>query len=160
MIKELERLYTTPDHKAWQYLLNVINLGIMEQLHLQDERTLNYEKEIEPMTEVIKTIDVQETARLTKLLDIIPQDEFLLKPLHFNENCSIVIEHATGKEFIQKNEILVYELQAEEIHWRKFLFAINGKLSAQEILESNHSSINEIRDYFNLCIKENILNFN
>jgi len=160
LVKELERLYTTPDHKAWQYLLNVINLGIMEQLHLQDERSLNYEKEIEPMTEVVEIIDALEISRLTKLLDIIPEDEILLKPLHFNENCSIVIEHGTGKEYIQKNEILVYELQTEEIHWRKFLFAINGQLSAKEILELNHSSIDEIRDYFNLCVKENILNFN
>ncbi|MBK9271754.1 MAG: hypothetical protein IPM48_09140 [Saprospiraceae bacterium] len=157
LVRELERLYNTPDHKAWQYLLNVINLGLLEKLHLQNESSIQYEIDIEPEIQFVPHFNETIKSQLVKAFEIISEQELLDKILKFQESCSIVIEKGTGREFIQKDESLVYELQADEMSWRSFIFSVDGIQSTSEILASKQLKFEDIRDYLFLCLKEKIL---
>ncbi len=159
LVAELNRLIEKPDHKAWQYLLNVINLGLMEKLHEQDENTMNYEDEVQNMMEAVSHLDRSATDRLRKQFDIDPEETLLARPLHFLEGCSLVTEHGSGRVFIQKNEILSYEIDENELLWSSFLFALDGTKSAKEILDTLSGDFESIREYFYLCINDGILGF-
>lgn len=159
LVVELHRLIEKPEHKAWQYLLNVINLGLLEKLHEQDENTMVYEEEVHTMMEAVTNLDRSATARLRQQFDIDPEETLLSRPLHFAEGCSLVTEYGSGKVFIQKNEILAYEIDQNEHLWYNFLFALDGTKSAKEILDTLNGDVEGIRDYFYLCLKEGILCF-
>ncbi len=157
LVAELGRLEQEPNHKAWQYLLNVINLGLLEKLHTQDEASMSYEDEMQNMMETVTEMNPATTARLRKNLDIVPEDELLRRPIQFTEGCSLVTEHPSGKVFLNKNEVLVYEIDDENPSWKKFLFAIDNKQSTAQLMEGLGLDFEQIRDYFYLCLKEAIL---
>ena len=156
-VAELERLTQKPDHKAWQYFLHVLNLGLLENLHTQDEASMRYEDEVEPLTELVMELSPPTKARISRALDILPEEELLSKPLQFVPGCSLVTEHPGGKVYINKNEILVYELEEENPLWRNFLFAIDNVRSAAQILQTLGAGFEQVREHFYLCLKEAIL---
>ena len=153
----LQHLTQKPDYGAWQYFLHVLNLGLLEKLHAQDEASLRYEDEVEPLIEIITELSPPTKARICRELDIAPEEELLQKPLQFAPGCSLVTEHPGGTVYINKNEMLVYELNDENPLWRNFLFAINNNRSAAEILGALGADFTGIREYFYLCLEENIL---
>lgn len=157
LVAELERLGKQPDFKAWQYLLNVINLGLLEKLHLQDEVSMSYEDNVQSMMETVTELNPATTNRIRQHLDIVPEEVLLRRPIQFSEGCSLVTEHPSGKVYLNKNEILVYELDDENPAWRSFLFALDSKRSTTQILEALHIDFEQIREYFYLCLKEAIL---
>ena len=157
LVAELERLGQQPDYKAWQYLLNVLNLGLLEKLHLQDEASMCYEDEIQQVMETVTTINPTTTNRLRQQMDIVPEEALLRRPIQFADGCSLVTEHPSGKVYLNKNEILVYEIDEEDPAWRSFLFAIDNKRSTMQLLEAQAIDFEQIRDYFYLCLKEAIL---
>jgi len=157
LMAELERLGKQPDFMAWQYLLNVINLGLLEKLHLQDEVSMNYEDDVQSMMETVTELNPATTNRIRQYLDIVPEEVLLRRPIQFSEGCSLVTEHPSGKVYLNKNEILVYELDDENPAWRSFLFALDSKRSTTQILEALHINFEQIREYFYLCLKEAIL---
>jgi asparagine synthase (glutamine-hydrolysing) len=157
LVAELGRLEQEPDHKTWQYLLNVINLGLLEKLHTQDEASMSYENEIQTVMETVKEMNPATSNRLRKNLDIVPEHELLRRPIQFAEGCSLVQEHPSGKVFLNKNEVLVYEIDDENPSWKKFLFAIDNKQSTAQLMEGLGLDFEQIQDYFYLCLKEAIL---
>lgn len=156
LVAELLRLEQEPNHKAWQYLLNVINLGLLEKLHTRDEASMGYEDAMQTVMETVTRMTPATTDRLRKKLDIVPEDELLRRPIQFAEGCSLVTEHLSGKVFLNKNEILVYEIDDENPAWNKFLLAIDNHQSTTQLMESLSLDFDHIRDYFYLCLKEAI----
>lgn len=156
LVAELERLTLQPDYKAWQYLLNVINLGLLEKLHTQDEVSMGYEDAMQTVMETVTELNPATANRLRKHLDIVPEEELLRRPLQFAEGCSLVTEHRSGKIYLNKNEILVYEIDEEEPAWRSFLWAIDNTRSTVQLLEDLNLDFEQIEDYFHLCLKEAI----
>lgn len=157
LVAELERLAQQPDYKAWQYLLHVINLGLLEKLHTQDEASMGYEDALQTMMETVTDLNPVRTNRLRENLDIVPEEDLLRRPIQFAVGCSLVTEHPSGKVYLNKNEILVYEIDEEEPDWRRFLFAIDNTRSSAQIIEALGIGFEQIRDYFYLCLKETIL---
>ncbi len=157
LIAELQRLEREPNHKAWQYLLNVINLGLLEKLHTQDEASMGYEDEMQNMMETVSGMNPATTERLRKNLDIVAEEDLLRRPIQFAEGCSLVTEHPSSKVFLNKNEILVYEIDDENPSWKKFLFAIDHQQSTAELIKTLGIDFDDIREYFYLCLKETIL---
>jgi asparagine synthase (glutamine-hydrolysing) len=157
LVKELERLCREPNHIAWQYLFNVINLGLLEKLPFQNEASMQYEDELQPFLETLTVLNAPAFSRLSQGMDILPETELLVRPLHFCDGCSLVSEHRSGRTYINKNETLAYELDEENPAWRQFLFAIDGERSTTAILNEMAAGFDEIRDYFYLCLKEDIL---
>lgn len=156
LVAELERLGQQPDFKAWQYLLNVINLGLLEKLHTRDETSMNYEEEVQSLMETVTDLNSVTTNRLKKHLDILSEEELLRRCIQFAEGCSLVTEHPSGKVYLNKNEILIYEIDEGETDWRSFLFAMDGKRSTALLLEACSVDFEQIRAYFYLCLKEQI----
>ncbi|MFM9950282.1 MAG: asparagine synthase-related protein [Saprospiraceae bacterium] len=157
LITELERLTLKPEHKPWQYLLNVINLGLLEKLHLQDEASMGYEDALQTMMETVTELNPATTNRIRQNLDIVPEEALLRRPIQFAEGCSLVTEHPGGKVYLNKNEILAYEIDEEELAWRSFLFAIDNTRSTAQVLADLNLDFEQIKDYFYLCLKEAIL---
>lgn len=157
LLAEMDRLIAQPDNKAWQYLLNVINLGLLEKLHEQDERSMGYEQDLQAVMDTISILDAPGTARLRLQFDIEPEADLLNRPLRFAEDCSLVTEHRSGKIYLNKKEVLAYEIEENERLWRDFLFAIDDERSTAQLLRDVQGEFDNIRDYFYLCLKEGIL---
>lgn len=157
LLEEISRLEKQPDPIAWQYVMNVINLGILEKLAEQDDHSLDYETQLGPLVEHIAEWNPSSLAYCQKQQGIESEAAMLEQPLQFEEDCFLVKGAANGRLFISKDEMLVYEIDDESPSWERFLRAIDQQKSTREILAELQLPFDDIREYFYLCLKENIL---
>jgi asparagine synthase (glutamine-hydrolysing) len=157
LIEGIQRLTTNPDPVAWQYLLNLINLSLLEKLGEQDEASMFYEDQLTYQPQAFVSITPTVLSELNNLLEISDEAEILQQQLMFNKDCGLVVNALRNTTYLVKNDVLIYEIDEENKHWEIFLSQINNHKSTQQILDEMHIPFEEIREYFNLCLKEEIL---
>ncbi|MFN0217168.1 MAG: asparagine synthase-related protein [Saprospiraceae bacterium] len=157
LLAEIAQLEIHPDPIAWQYVINVINLGLLEKLAEQDDQSLDCETQLAPYVERIAEWSDRTLHYCKEQQGIITETALLEETVLFAEDCFLVQDVDRQRLFIVKNEVLVYEIEEENPAWEHFLKSIGQRRSTREILEELQLPFEDIREYFYLCIKENIL---
>ncbi len=157
LMEGIQRLTTNPDPVAWQYLLNLINLSLLEKLGEQDEASMLYEDQLPYQPQAFVSITPTVLNELNDLLEISDEATILQQQLMFNKDCGLVMNSLNNTTYLVKNDVLIYEIDEENQHWKIFLSRIDNYKSAQHILDEIQIPFEEIREYFNLCLKEEIL---
>ncbi len=148
-----------PEIYEWQELIQIINLGLLEQLARQDEVALDFEKDMEapPLIRFDKPLETRQS--LEKRLAVKTEAELLAQPIQFCEGCGLMQNCKTGVLFLSKHNTLAYELDEEYTGWIALLRAIDGSKTTTEILEETDVLFEEVREFFMLALKEQILCF-
>jgi asparagine synthase (glutamine-hydrolysing) len=155
----VEAMKQQPEIYEWQELIQIINLGLLEQLAGQDEASLHFEREMEA-PELIRFDKPAETKRsLEKRLAVKTEAELLAQPLQFAGGCGLMQDYKTGTLFLSKNNTLAYELDEEYAEWIALLKAIDGAKSTQQLLAETAGTFEDIREFFTLAMKEQLLSF-
>lgn len=157
ILLELEALKINPHPIRFEYLMHLINLGLLEKLGDQDEISLDFESELDPLIENMSPWSEEKSKSCRKKLKISSEDEILNQTLAFYPNCSLVQDAFNQKHYLVKDEVLIYEIDNDQTSWLTFLESINNHRSVSEILQLKEISIEEVRDHFNTCIKERII---
>lgn len=148
-----------PEIYEWQELIQIINLGLLERLAEQDEAALDFEKDMEAPALIRFDKPAEKKQQLEKRLAVKSEAELLAQPLQFCEGCGLMQDFKTGVLFLSKHNTLAYELDAEYAGWIALLKAIDGQKSTQQILEETDGLFEEVREFFMLALKEQLLCF-
>lgn len=92
-------------------------------------------------------------------LSVKTEEELIALPLQWVEGCRLMQHLQNAGLFIAKHNTLAYELEDEYVGWITFLKDIDGRRSTADILGEHDISFEEIRDFFMLALKEQILSF-
>lgn len=157
LVQSIHRMKEEPDQIEWQYLIHIINLGLLEKLADQDETSMSYEQTIDQPIEIFFDNTDQTRFFLEQALDIIPELELMEKAIQFEENCGLVRDTVKNTYFLFKNNILNYEIDDSNPEWKSFLLSIDQSKTTREILESKQIDFALIKEYYDTLIKEQIL---
>ncbi len=157
LLSAIQRLTQNPDPVEWQYLLHIVNLGLLEKLADQDENSLNYERRLEERLERITAINPATLSQCYQHQGVLTESEIWEQTPVFVEGCALVHDPLNGCSYLVKNEVLVYEIEADNAPWKRFISAIDHRQTLRELIEGLQIDFEDIREYFYLCLKENIL---
>ena len=157
LLNSIERLKKQPEILEWTYVMQIINLGLLEKLSEKNEHDLDYESSLEEPVKINFDNPSATKIFLEKKLAIKNAGEQLTKTLHFGEGCAFMYDKLNDKYFLAKNNSLAYEIEAEFIDWKNFLGKINNKLSTQQILDELNIKFETIEEFFQLSMNEQIL---
>lgn len=154
---EIERLEKTDDLKAWQYLLHLLNLGVLEKLPLQTETSMRYENIMDQGSMVVHTLDAVTIAQIEAKLDMVTQAEKEASILAFRPGSSLVIDRFSNALFLVKDNVMQYEIDEAELNWKQFLLQIDGQKTVSEILAQQGIVYGDVQLYLEQCMKEGFL---
>lgn len=157
VLKEIEHLRVKPDITRWEYLFNILNMRLLEKLNEQDEASMHFESSLDDIIDKIS--DYSDTTRISlyEKLELPTEEHMLDKPVRFADGCSLMQDHFSKTLYLMKNDALTYEIDPVYKVWLHFLTHIDGKSSPNDILKKENYSFDEIREFFGLCLKEDIL---
>jgi len=154
---EVERLETSNDHMAWQYLLHVLNLGVLEKLPQQTENSMRYENVLNEGSMLIRTLDGPTLAQIEAKLDIVTEAQKMTSVIGFKSGSSLVVDRFSNALFLMKGNVMHYEIDEDELAWKAFLLGIDGQKSVSTLLQQTGGAYSDIRVYLDLCLKEGFL---
>ncbi|MBK8954178.1 MAG: hypothetical protein IPM34_01290 [Saprospiraceae bacterium] len=141
----------------FEYLMHVINLGLLELLPGQDESELDMETDLDAAIEMMYPWSAASAQSCKNKLNILEEADMLELQLSFAPQCSVVQDILQKKFYIVKDEILIYELDESQQDWFCFINHIDNLKSCNSILSELDIHFESIRDHFYLCIREKIL---
>jgi len=157
LYSRIQEMHKNPEILEWLNIMHIINLGLLEQIAEKNEQDLNYEV----LMDVPACISFDEPdttiSQLRHNLDILTTDQLLNLPLKFAHNCSFLIDIKSNKYYLSKNNKLLYEVDQEYKHWKKFLMAIDNTQSTQQLLDATEITFADIEEFFTISLKEQIL---
>lgn len=157
LVERIHNMRSNPHFGDWNNIMQLINLGLLEQLASKTESDLAYEPVIEQPLEINFKDPAKAKSFLEKRLSIKGTEELLSGTLHFGPESALLYDQLNNKIFLSKKNNLAYEIEDEYADWKKFLRHINNSMSAREILKQLSMDFEKIEDFFYLSLKEEIL---
>lgn len=154
---EVERLEKSSDLVARQYLMHLLNLGVLEKLPTQTESSMRYEDVLNEGSLFVSTLDADSIARIEARLNIVTEADKTASVVGFKANCSLVADRFSNVLYLVKDKVLHYEIDEEEPHWKAFLLGINGQKTIGAILAQTNTAYADVQTYLDLCLKEGFL---
>jgi asparagine synthase (glutamine-hydrolysing) len=154
---EVEKLEKSSDMRAWQYLLKLLNLGVLEQLPQQTEASMEYESVLNQDSMWVSKIDADTVATIEEKLAIATKSQILHSIIAFEDDSFLITKKANHVLCLVKDNILKYEVDEAEPDWKNFLLAIDGKQTISQILTHLRINYEDIELYLGMCLKEEIL---
>lgn len=157
LVERIRNMRSNPHFGDWNNIVQLINLGLLEQLATKTERDLAYEPVIEQPLEVNFKDPATARSFLEKRLSIKGTEDLLGSALHFGPGCALLHDPLNNKMFLSRKNNLAYEIDDEYADWKNFLLRINNSMSTREILEQLDIHFEKIEEPFYLSLKEEIL---
>lgn len=157
LYNRIKALRNNPDVIEWQSIMHIINLGILDKLCEQDERSMNYEATLEVPQHVSFREPSDAMAFLQQRLSVMTEEEMLERPVRFAENCSLLIDAKTNAYYLSKRNSLVYEIGEGYTTWLEYLRSIDGSLDTRQILNRIGAVYSDVEEFFMMSLKEQIL---
>jgi len=157
LVARIKQLRQRPEIKEWNAVMQIINLGLLEQLADKTEQDMDMEA-ITGVPAVVSFADPGATrAYLEQRLSIKGIDDLLDGTLCFGDECSYVYDKLNDKYFLTKKNEMVYEIEKEYADWHTFLSRIDNKASARHILQELNVEFAVIEEFYKISLKEQIL---
>lgn len=157
ILKEIHFLKANPSIIRWEYLFNVLNLRLLEKLRDQDESSMHYESRLDGQIELITDYNEATRISLYQKLELPTDDQIIDMRVRFADGCSLMQNHFSKTLYLMKNDALSYEIDPVHETWVYFLTHIDGTSTTKDILQKKGFTFDEIKEFFSLCLKEEIL---
>ncbi len=154
---EVERLEKSSDLSGWQYLMHLLNLGVLEKLPQQTEASMRYEDVLNEGSLFVSTLDANTIAQLEARLNIVTEADKTASVIAFKPGSSLMADQFSNALFLVKDKVLQYEIDEEEPKWKSFLLGIDGQKTVGNILQQTGGAYSDIKAYLDLCLKEGFL---
>lgn len=156
---EVERLEKTTDMEAgWQYLMHLLNLGVLEKLPAQTEATMRYEDVLnEENSLFVSALNADTVAQIEAKLNIVTEADKTASVVAFKPGCSLMTDQFSNALYLVKDKVLHYEIDEQEPHWKAFLLGIDGQKTIGAILAQTGGAFAEVQGYLDLCLKEGFM---
>ncbi len=154
---EVERLEKTDDVHGYLYLLNLLNLGVLEKLPQQTEQSMRYEDVLNEGTLFVSTLDADSIAQIEAKLNIVTEADKLTSVVAFKPGSSLVADRFSNALYLVKDKVLQYEIDEAELAWKSFLLGIDGQQTIMDILTQTGAAYADVQAYLDVCLKEGFL---